>query len=46
MGAFKEPHGPYDYSGGACRQVPDANISMNLGWAMPGTGSSLVMRKG
>ena len=36
----------YDYSGGACRQVPDANISMNLGWAMPGTGSSLVMRKG
>ena len=36
----------YDYSGGACRQVPDANISMNLGWAMPGTGSSMVMRKG
>ena len=36
----------FDYSGGACRQVPDANISMNLGWAMPGTGSSLVMRKG
>ena len=36
----------YDYSGGACRQVRDANISMNLGWAMPGTGSSLVMRKG
>ncbi|MCY3506020.1 MAG: hypothetical protein OXH41_07640 [Chloroflexi bacterium] len=36
----------YDYSGGACRQVRDANISMNLGWAMPGTGSSMVMRKG
>ena len=36
----------FDYSGGACRQVPDANISMNLGWAMPGTGSSMVMRKG
>ena len=36
----------FDYSEGGCRQVPDANISMNLGWAMPGTGSSLVMRKG
>ena len=37
----------YDYSEeGGCRQVRDANISMNLGWAMPGTGSSLVMRKG
>ena len=36
----------FDYSGGACRQVPEANISMNLGWAMPGTGSSMVMRKG
>ena len=37
----------YDYSEeGGCRQVRDANISMNLGWAMPGTGSSMVMRKG
>ena len=36
----------FDYSEGGCRQVPDANISMNLGWAMPGTGSSMVMRKG
>ena len=36
----------FDYSEGGCRQVPDANTSMNLGWAMPGTGSSLVMRKG
>ena len=36
----------FDYSEGGCRQVRDANISMNLGWAMPGTGSSLVMRKG
>ncbi len=36
----------FDYREGGCRQVPDGNISMNLGWAMPGTGSSLVMRKG
>ena len=33
-------------SGGGCRQVPDLEITQNLGWAMPGTGSSLIMRKG
>ena len=32
--------------GGGCRQVPDLEITQNLGWAMPGTGSSLIMRKG
>ena len=36
----------YEYAEGGCRQVRDANVSMNLGWAMPGTGSSLVMRRG
>ena len=40
----------YNYAepsaGGGCRQVPDVNITQNLGWAMPGTGSSLIMRKG
>ena len=40
----------YNYAepadGGGCRQVPDLNITQNLGWAMPGTGSSLIMRKG
>jgi len=36
----------YDYSEGGCRQVRNVNITANLGWAMPGTGSSLVMRKG
>ena len=35
-----------DYTAQQCRQVKDVNISMNLGWAMPGTGSSLVMRRG
>ena len=35
-----------DYTDQQCRQVKDVNISMNLGWAMPGTGSSLVMRRG
>jgi acetyl-CoA acetyltransferase len=34
----------YDYSPGHCRQVKDAEITMNLGWAMPATGSALIMR--
>jgi acetyl-CoA acetyltransferase len=34
----------YDYSPGKCRQVKDAHITMNLGWAMPPTGSALIMR--
>ncbi len=35
----------YDYSEGGCRQVPDVNISMNMGWANPATGSALIMRR-
>lgn len=35
----------YDYSEGACRQVQDAEMSMNLGWATPVTGSALIMRR-
>src|SRR5262247_2252021 len=34
----------YDYSPGTCRQVRDAEITMNLGWAMPPTGSALILR--
>src|SRR5438093_2362774 len=34
----------YDYSPGHCRQVKDVEITMNLGWAMPATGSALIMR--
>jgi acetyl-CoA acetyltransferase len=33
----------YDYAKGGCRQVKDARITMNLGWAMPPTGSALIM---
>ncbi|MDA0353228.1 MAG: hypothetical protein O3A10_13580 [Chloroflexi bacterium] len=36
----------YDYSDGGCRQVKDVEITMNLGWASPPTGSSLIMRRG
>ena len=28
---------------GGCRQVKNAEVSANLGWAMPGTGSAMVM---
>jgi hypothetical protein len=35
----------YGYPGG-CRQVRDANVSANLGWATPNTGSALVMQRG
>ena len=35
----------YDYSPGKCRQVKDARIAMNLGWATPATGSALILRR-
>jgi acetyl-CoA acetyltransferase len=34
----------YDYGPGKCRQVKDPHIAMNLGWAMPPTGSALILR--
>ena len=36
----------YDYREGGCRQVKDAELSANLGWASPDVGSALVMRRG
>jgi acetyl-CoA acetyltransferase len=36
----------YDYSEGGCRQVRDVEVTANLGWAMPATGSAMVMRCG
>ena len=35
----------YDYGPGRCRQVKDAEITMNLGWAMPATGSAVILRR-
>jgi acetyl-CoA acetyltransferase len=35
----------YDYGPGRCRQVRDAEITMNLGWAQPPTGSALILRR-
>jgi acetyl-CoA acetyltransferase len=37
-------HG-YDYAPGRCRQVRDPEIAMNLGWAMPPTGSAVILRR-
>jgi len=37
-------HG-YDYRPGGCRQVRDAEIAMNLGWATPVTGSAMILRR-
>ncbi|MGH7041662.1 MAG: thiolase C-terminal domain-containing protein [Acetobacteraceae bacterium] len=36
----------YDYREGGCRQVKDVEVTANLGWAMPGTASAMVMRRG
>jgi acetyl-CoA acetyltransferase len=36
----------YDYREGGCRQVRKAEVSANLGWAYPATGSSMVLRRG
>jgi acetyl-CoA acetyltransferase len=36
----------YDYREGGCRQVKNCELSANLGWANPGTGSAMVMRRG
>ena len=35
----------HDYAEGGCRQVRDVELTANLGWAMPGTGSAMVMAK-
>jgi len=36
----------YDYAERGCRQVRDARISMNLGWASPATASALILTNG
>ncbi len=46
VGADGRRQHTYDYSEGGCRQVKNAQLSANLGWAMPGTGSAMVMRRG
>ena len=46
MGPDGKRQHTYDYSEGGCRQVKNVEVTANLGWAMPGTGSAMVMRRG
>jgi acetyl-CoA acetyltransferase len=46
IGADGKRRHTYDYREGGCRQVKDVEVTANLGWAMPGTGSAMVMRRG
>jgi len=36
----------YDYREGGCRQIENCELTANLGWAHPGTGSAMVMARG
>jgi acetyl-CoA acetyltransferase len=36
----------FDYREGGCRQVRNIEVTANLGWANPMTGSAMVMRRG
>jgi acetyl-CoA acetyltransferase len=36
----------YDYREGGCRQVKGVELTANLGWGTPWTGSALVLRRG
>ncbi len=46
LGADGKRRHSYDYREGGCRQVKKVEVTANLGWAMPGTGSAMVMRRG
>jgi acetyl-CoA acetyltransferase len=35
----------YDYSEGGCRQVPDAELAMNMGWGTPAVSSALILAR-
>lgn len=42
---WREGSHTYDYSQGKCRQVRNAEVSMNMGWGTPAVGSSLILRR-
>ena len=46
LGANGRRQHTYDYREGGCRQVKDPELTANLGWAGPQTGSAMVMAKG
>ena len=43
MGADGKRQHTYDYAEGGCRQHKKVELTANLGWASPGTGSAMVM---
>ncbi len=45
MGADGRRRHTFDYREGGCRQVRDVELTANLGWATPATGSALVMQR-
>ncbi|MFT5448932.1 MAG: acetyl-CoA acetyltransferase [Gammaproteobacteria bacterium] len=45
IGAGGRRQHTFDYCEGGCRQVKNAELSANLGWASPGTGSAMVMAR-
>jgi acetyl-CoA acetyltransferase len=45
VGADGRRRHTYDYREGGCRQVERCEVTANLGWANPGTGSAMVMRR-
>lgn len=45
MGADGKRQHTFDYSQGGCRQVPDVELTANLGWGSPGVGSACIMGK-
>jgi acetyl-CoA acetyltransferase len=42
---WREGRHTYDYSEGRCRQVRDAEISMDMGWGGPAVGSAMILRR-
>jgi acetyl-CoA acetyltransferase len=46
LGADGKRQHSHDYREGGCRQVKDPELTANLGWAGPQTGSAMVMARG
>jgi hypothetical protein len=42
---WREGWHTYDYSEGKCRQVKDAEISMDMGWGGASVGSAMILRR-
>lgn len=45
-GAADDGEHTFDYAPGACRQVRNPELAMNMGWATPALGSALILGRG